>query len=273
MKDNLTCALLISTYNWPQALNLVLKSVEKQSVIPDEVLIADDGSGEDTKQLVDRYQLNGTLHIKHFWQEDQGFRKAQILNKAIAASTADYIIQVDGDCILHPHHVKDHLSHAEPGVYLYGSRVNMQEKHLSLLFKNNQIDFTPFSKGIKKRTRAIYAPALSNNYKPAPGVHRKMRGCNVSYWRKDILKVNGYDERYTGWGREDSELAWRIANTGVQGKRLRYAGIVYHIWHAEKSKNNLQRNDAMEQQTIDSKSIWTDYGIDKYLNATENENN
>src|SRR6187402_301013 len=118
-------ALLIATYNWPQALHLVLKSAMAQSVLPDEILIADDGSKEETKELIAQFQKDSPIPIRHFWQEDKGFRKSKILNKSVADSTSQYIIQVDGDCIMHPKFVEDHKNAAEKGVYLYGSRVNI----------------------------------------------------------------------------------------------------------------------------------------------------
>src|SRR5690554_2052679 len=102
-------SLLISIYNWPEALELVLMSVENQSVGPRELLIADDGSSEKTKQLIDAFAKKSQIPIKHFWHEDKGFRKSKILNKAVAGSTSDYIIQTDGDCIMHKDFVKDHL--------------------------------------------------------------------------------------------------------------------------------------------------------------------
>src|SRR6478735_11914615 len=118
-------SLLISTYNWPEALLLVLKSALSQSVLPCEILIADDGSKEETRQIIEQFQENSLIPIRHIWQEDIGFRKSKILNKAIAQTTADYIVQIDGDCIIHKDFISDHISAAQNGFYLYGSRVNI----------------------------------------------------------------------------------------------------------------------------------------------------
>lgn len=106
-------ALLVSTYNWPEALDLIFRSLLKQKELPDEVLIADDGSGEATKKLIADFKAGSTLAVKHVWQEDHGYHKSKILNKAIAASEADYIIQIDGDCLMHPHFIHDHKANAE----------------------------------------------------------------------------------------------------------------------------------------------------------------
>lgn len=259
-------SLIIATYNWPEALGLVLESVKNQTQLPDEIMIADDGSTEDTKAIIDKYKSVFSIPVHHIWQEDKGFRKSHILNKAIARAKGDYIIQVDGDCIMHPSFVEDHLSLAHVNTYLFGSRVNIQESQLASLFKNKQIQFTAFSKGIKKRTRAIHLPFLSVFYKVQDAFSKKFRGCNTSFFKSDFIAVNGYNEDITGWGREDSELMLRMHNKGIKARRLRYRGIVFHIWHKEKAKNRVEANDSIEQKTIRNKVVWASNGVDKYLN-------
>ena len=258
-------SLIISTYNWPEALNLVLVSVANQVSMPDEIIIADDGSKEDTKELIEDYKSKLSIPIIHVWHEDVGFTKATILNKAIAQSKGDYIIQVDGDCIMHPNFIKDHMTYASENCYLYGSRVNIQKAYLEKLFTNQQVQFGPFSKGIKKRTRAIYSPFLSQFYKANHEFSKKFRGCNTSYYKSDFIAVNGYNEDFKGWGREDSELALRFLNFGLKSRRLRYRGIVYHVYHFEKSKSRLELNNDIELKTSTEKLSWTVNGINKYL--------
>ncbi|TCK66738.1 hypothetical protein DFQ05_2012 [Winogradskyella wandonensis] len=258
-------SLIIATYNWPEALELVLKSVVNQKTKPTEVIIADDGSSEETKSLIDIFKSKLNIPIKHIWHEDKGFRKAEILNKAIASATGEYIIQVDGDCIMHPAFVKDHLSFAKKGVYLFGSRVNIQKPYLDVLFSKQQTFFNIFSRGIKKRTRSLHFPFLARFYKAQEKFSSKYRGCNTSFFKSDFIEVNGYDENFVGWGREDSELALRFHNKGLLARRLRYKGIVYHIYHQEKSKDNLEKNDVIEQETIKSKRILSPKGVNQYL--------
>jgi len=258
-------SLIISTYNWPEALELVLKSVLKQELLPNEVIIADDGSGVLTKDLVTKYKELFTVPLVHVWHEDNGFQKATILNKAIAESSGDYIVQVDGDCILHRKFVNDHISKSEEGVYLHGSRVNIKQEYLTTLFDKQQIAFNFLSAGIKKRTRALYSKGISNNYKKNLQFSKKYRGCNTSFFKKDFIAVNGYNEEFKGWGREDSELALRFHNFGLFAKRLRYSGIVYHIWHKELSKDSLKVNNSIEVDTVENNRKWTETGVDKYL--------
>ncbi|WP_299891614.1 glycosyltransferase family 2 protein [uncultured Lacinutrix sp.] len=257
--------LIIATYNWPEALNLVLESARIQTQLPDEIIIADDGSTKETEAIINQYKTSFSIPVHHIWQEDNGFRKSHILNQAIAKAKGDYIIQVDGDCIMHYNFVKDHLAFAASNTYLFGSRVNIQEPYLETLFAKKQIKFNPFSKGIKKRTRAIHSPILSSMYKQQDDFSKKFRGCNTSYFKSDFIAVNGYNEDITGWGREDSELMLRMHNKGVKAKRLRYRGIVFHIWHKEKSKDRVEANDSIEQKTINDKIAWADNGVDKYL--------
>lgn len=260
-----TTSLLIATYNWSQALNLVLKSALLQTVLPSEILIADDGSNEETKVLIEEFQKKTHLPIRHFWQEDKGFRKSKILNKTIAQASSDYIIQVDGDCILHSKFIEDHINGARKGVYLYGSRVNILPEFVDQVLEDEIIKFTIFSKEIKNKTRTIHFPFLSSLYKTHHGISKKFRGCNVSFWRDDLIAINGYNEDFEGWGREDSDLVIRLGNNGVKAKRLRYAGIVFHIYHKVNSKNNLDLNDRIQKETIANKTIKISNGIDNYL--------
>lgn len=256
-------SLLISTYNWPEALSLVFKSIASQSKLPNEILIADDGSGKKTKRIIQTYQRKLPVPIYHFWHEDKGFRKATILNKALSAAEGDYIIQADGDCILHKDFVLDHAANAENNTYLYGSRVSIKEDFLPQLYADEKIKFNFWSKGISKRTRTLRIPFLSYKYKPSAVLSKKVRGCNISYWKKDIFAVNGYNENFTGWGREDSELIIRMMNNGVCGKRIRYKGILYHIWHHEESKIYLKKNDKIERECIAQNKRWCRNGIIK----------
>ncbi|HET7361012.1 MAG TPA: glycosyltransferase family 2 protein [Salinimicrobium sp.] len=262
---NTKAALLISTYNWPEALELIFKSLKLQSCLPGEILIADDGSGEVTRKLIKKYKEIIPVPINHVWQEDTGFRKSAILNKAIAETIADYIIQVDGDCILHKNFVEDHVAVSQKNTYLYGSRVNIKPVAVQKIFAEDLYEFPVTSKHIKNKTRNLRIPIFQRMYKPENKFSSKTRGCNLSYWRKDFLDVNGYNEDLEGWGREDSEFILRMLNNGVEGKRLRYGGILYHIHHPQTSKERLAGNDRIQKQTIREKRIWCKNGVDKYL--------
>ncbi|MCB0457872.1 MAG: glycosyltransferase family 2 protein [Flavobacteriaceae bacterium] len=258
-------SLLVSTYNWPEALELVFKSVENQTVKPDEFLIADDGSKLETKELIDSYIKKTTIPVVHVWHEDEGFRRSSILNKAIAKANGDYIIQTDGDCIMHKDFIKDHKANAIKNCYLYGSRVSILESYLDTLFSTKKMRFHFFSKGIKKRGRTLRIPFLAKLYRPKNTLSDKLRGCNLSFWKQDFIAVNGYNEAMTGWGREDSELIVRMLNKGIKGKRLKFGGIVYHIWHKTASQHNFNKNDEIQKEAIEKKHTWCENGINQYL--------
>jgi len=261
----LKVSLIITTYNWPEALELVLKSLKKQTRMPDEIIIADDGSAAPTRKIVEDFKKNENLPIKHLWHEDDGFRRTVILNKALAQAIGDYIIQLDGDCIMHPKFVEDHSNNASKNVYLFGSRVNIKQEALPIIFQQKKVLFEYGNSFLKNKTRNLHIPFFQKLYKPSTKLSKKLRGCNLSYWKKDIAAINGYNEDMTGWGREDSEMAVRLLNNGVKGKRLRYGGIIYHIWHLVKEKSRLNINESIQQEAIDKKLVWCKNGLDKYL--------
>lgn len=265
MKKLSACTLVTPTYNWPDALELLLLSVKNQTIYPNEMIIADDGSREDTKEIIERFQKDFPVPLIHIWHEDVRNRKPKIMNKAIAAAKYPYIIEIDGDIIMNKNFIEDHLSSAEKGHYLFGSRVNIKENILSEVFQKKIIHFGLFSKGIKKRGRTIRIPFLMNFSKSVEQRSPKLRGCNMSFWREDFIKINGFNESLVGWGIDDSEMIQRLHNIGIKGKRLKFAGIAYHIYHKEQSKSHLEINNEIEKQAIEKKLTFIEKGINQYL--------
>lgn len=265
MKPFPTCTLVTPTYNWPQALELLLLSITKQTHLPDEVIIADDGSGEETRELIDRMSKNFPVPLVHVWHEDIKNRKPAIMNKAIAKAKGDYIVEIDGDIIMNRHFIEDHLTLAETGCYLFGSRVTIKKEKLAALFSNKLLHFGLFSSGISKRSRTLRIPLLMKQAKKVEERSRKLRGCNMSFWKKDFVAVNGFNESLTGWGQDDSELIERLHNLGVKGKRLKYGGIAYHIYHKEQTKDHVAHNFEIENNTRAKKLTFIEKGINQYL--------
>ena len=265
MSNNIKCSLVTPTYNWPEALELLLLSIKGQTVLPNEVIVADDGSTKETKDLIEDIKRDFPVPLIHIWHEDLKNRKPAIMNKAIAKAQYEYIIEIDGDIIMHKDFIKDHLSSAKKGCFLYGSRVNIQADHLKTLFDKKQIHFNLFSKGIKKRGRTLRIPVLSNIYKEENKRSSKLRGCNMSFWKSDFIKINGFNESLTGWGIDDSEMIQRMINIGVKGKRLKFKGIVYHIYHKEQDKSHIEINQIIERETTENKLTYIQKGIDQYL--------
>ena len=153
--------LIITTFNWPQSLVLSLKSIEKQTMIPDEIIIADDGSNEKTQESLSKFQESSSLNIIHSWQKDMGFRAAASRNRAIAKSSGEYIILIDGDMLLHPYFVQDHLFNSEQGFYIQGSRVLINKKQSKKTLNQQKIDYSFFTFGLKNRKNAIHSNLMS----------------------------------------------------------------------------------------------------------------
>lgn len=261
----MTTSLIISTYNWPQALEVVLKSVARQQELPTEVIIADDGSKEETRALIERFQADFPVPLRHCWHEDTGFRLAAIRNKAMAMATGDYILSIDGDMVLHPAFVKSHQRMARHNTFLQGKRVLLQPEITAQILQSKEWHITPFSKGIVNRFNAVSSGVLASLFsKKRPDI-KAIRGCNMAFWRADVLKVNGFNEDITGWGREDSEFAIRLLNAGVQRRNLPFGGVGYHLYHPENARTSLPENDKILADAITQKATWCENGISKYL--------
>lgn len=262
-------ALLISTYNRPDALELCLKSVLNQHILPDEILIADDGSGEETKKLIQKYMLLSDVPIHHVWHKDDGFKLAQIRNKAIAQSTCDYIIQIDGDLILHPYFIKDHKYFAKPKSFVRASRIYLDKYLTEDKLQNKDIHIKRFQRGVSNVLSSFRITFLQflfeKNYKVKGEELWEIHGCNMAFWRKDAIEVNGYNEDFVGWGPEDKEFVARLMNLGLKKRFLKCGAIAYHLWHPINLKENLPKNISIFEETKFSKRFFCQTGINKYL--------
>jgi len=269
MQKQITAALLISTYNWPEALDLVLSSVLIQSKMPDEILIADDGSTDETKVIIEKYKKLFKIPVVHIWHEDKGFRLAKIRNKAIAKAKSDYIIQIDGDIILNKHFIKDHKNFAVPGTFVRASRVYIKKQFSIELLKKASIEVSLFKKNISNFFSALRIPFLwpffEKKYKIKGDELYEIHGCNMAFWRSDAIKVNGYNENFNGWGPEDKEFIARLLNVEVQKRFLKLGAIAFHIYHKENAKTYLKENEIAFKETIALKKVYCESGINQYL--------
>lgn len=260
-------SLVISTYNWPEALDLCLKSVLNQSRIPDEVIIADDGSNDDTRKVIDNFIQLCSFPVKHIWHEDLGHRKTVILNKAIAACNSDYIIETDGDIILHRHFVKDHFYVAKKGFFVRGARVLLTEELTKMIMLEKQIGISYFQKGLTKRRNCIHFPFIGKYtsffYKSKSP--RYVIGCNIAFWKNDLIAINGYNEDIKEWGYEDNEIAARLINNGVYKRVIRWGIIAYHLYHPQISRERSSINENIYNETVSQHKVWSENGLDKYL--------
>lgn len=233
-------SVVVLTYNWPDALALVLRQLAAQSRLPDEVLVADDGSRADTTALVERMRSTYPVPLHHVWQEDHGFRAARARNRGIAASRGDYVILLDGDMLVHPQFVADHLMLAERGYFLQGGRLKATPAESQRLLAGGRPVFAPWAKADFDEfdgTRRLYAfrsPWLAR-WKARSRNGGRVMSCNMSFWRDDLLRVNGFDERMEGYGAEDRELAARLENAGLRRRALKWCALAVHLWHDSRS--------------------------------------
>lgn len=262
-----SCSLIITTYNQKERLALVLDSVRDLAVLPTEVLIADDGSAQDTRVLIESFAHDFPCPLRHIWHEDRGFRASEIRNKAIKAARGEYIIIIDGDMILEPHFVADHLTYAKPKVCLQGSRVILDSKETKNLIECYQKGCEraykiAFNKGgIKAKRIGVLAQWIYRASKVDYGVFQTrelvkgVRSCNMSFFKADCEAINGFNEGFVGWGREDSEFVARFLFNGGQLRRLKFAGVAYHIYHDENPRDMLEVNHNIYLETIRKKKI------------------
>jgi glycosyltransferase involved in cell wall biosynthesis len=237
---------------------------------PGEIIIADDGSREDTESLIKQFQSRSPVAIKHVWHADEGFRLASIRNKAIAATSSGYIIQIDGDLILNPFFVADHLAMRTEGYFVAGSRIMLSKRSTSNLLEHNSINLRKYAQpnlNMNSIRSALLRKYLAQRYK-AKGKHTfYVKGCNMAFFKSDLLKVNGYNEAFTGWGSEDREIAIRLINAGVKKRFLKNGGICYHLNHSTPSREKEVGNEDLMNNAIVSHAVWADDGLNKYLNS------
>jgi len=268
-------SVIITTYNSPEWLEKVLVGYGHQSFNDFEIIIADDGSSISTKDLIESFRIKINNPIIHVWQQDEGFRKCTILNKAIIAATTDYLVFTDGDCIPHYHFMKTHFEEREKGYFLSGGyfmlpmniskAITAQDiilgncftipwlkaKGLPASFKNSKLLFNKYFSGIM------------NSITPT---NASWNGHNASGWKADIEAVNGYNEEMK-YGALDRELGERLMNMGIKGKQIRYSAICIHLDHARsyKNKEDIEKNKKIREQTKKNKITRAEVGISNHL--------
>ncbi len=258
-------SLIVTTYNWPQALGLTLASVARQSLRPYEVIVADDGSGAATAQTVERWRNQLGCPVKHVWQEDAGFRLARSRNRALAASEGDYIVLVDGDMILHHRFIDDHAACARPDCFIQGARPQLSPAVTERLLRTEEPDVTVFSPGMERRSYAVRSVLLSRWASKIKSSLAGIQGCNQSYWRRHAVQVNGYDERFTGWGPEDREFVARLLHIGVERNYVRHRAIAYHLHHPTRAPSGDNPFDRLLEETLRTRATRCALGLDAHL--------
>ncbi len=258
-------SLIITTYNWKEALELSLLSVFKQSQFPNEIIIADDGSDNTTRATVERLAKESPVPLIHSWQQNKGFRLARSRNKAIAKSTGDYLILIDGDIVLEQHFIADHILAAQTGFFVQGSRVLLNEKATQQSLQQKEISVCLCAPGIENRKNCLRSRLLSRICSFSSKKLTGIKTCNFAFWKKDAEAVNGFNEEFLGWGREDSEFTARLLNNGIRRQNIRFSALAYHLFHQMNSRKSLPINDAILADTCDNKLTWCDKGLSLHI--------
>jgi len=258
-------SVIITTYNRPDALEKVLSGLYQQTRMPDEVLIADDGSTPETEALVLEVSVSAPFTVRHVWHADRGFRAAAIRNKAIRRSTGEYLVLLDGDCIPDRRFIADHSRLARRGYFFQGKRILIERtptpdfRFSDTVGTVNKIRMF-FSSGIGNRHHLLRLPFFpTTSSRSLSGV----RSCNLGLFRDDLFAVNGFNEEFTGWGREDSELVARLYNYGLRRKNHPFMAVCYHLWHADNDRSRLAFNDALLKEGIVSDNYYCRKGLNR----------
>jgi len=266
-------SVIVTTYNWPEVLEICLNSLLEQDDRQFEIIVADDGSTDETSSLIEQFISHSQIPIKHVFHEDIGFRAGTIRNKAVATSQGEYLVFLDGDCSVFPHFISRHRQLAEQGYFVPGNRVLLSESFTGdVVESKNALHEKSFSLFIKlwlqrKINRIlplIYIPISSWRYSK-PLKWQKAMTCNLAMFKANFISVNGFDESYEGWGYEDSDLVIRLIHLGLKRKDGRFALTVLHHWHKQNDQSHHDENyqrliGRLEDQSI----IRAKQGIESY---------
>ncbi|HZF17825.1 MAG TPA: glycosyltransferase family 2 protein [Steroidobacteraceae bacterium] len=255
-------ALIVTTYERPDALARVLETVARQSVAPDELLVADDGSGPATGEVVAGFKSGAAFPVRHVWLPHDGYRVGRMRNRAIAASDADFIVIVDGDMLLHPDFIADHRRAARPGRYLQGCRIPLDEQATAHALASGETPrWTSRGLGVRRRLYALHSPAASRWCGGIANGLLSIKGCNQGFWRSDLLAANGFDESLAGWGSEDKECCARLENAGLRRRSILFGAVAFHLHHPAADRSAHARNTAAVAATRTSGRTRCDHGI------------
>ena len=238
----LKTALIITTYNQPDVLDFVLETAFRQRVAPNEIIVADDGSGEETERVIRKAAEKSPVPLKHVWQPDKGFRLNHSRNNAIAVAESEYLILIDGDCFLGEWFVHDHIYFAHPGRFVAGTRANIKKELREKILQTRDPRVGFFTRGTSKKFNLIRSFALatlqSRYTSPKPGKTPEplkwrpgVAGANLAFFRTDAERVNGFNEFLSFYGGNDLEFCMRLERIGVRRFRVRHYAANYHFKH------------------------------------------
>ena len=245
----------------------MLGSVARQRAAPDEIVIADDGSGPATRELITGFVRRSVLPVRAVSQPHEGFRLTRLRNLAIAASTADYLVFIDGDMLLHEGFIADHRRHARAGCFTQGVRVRADAALTARLIDEPRTPLGAWTPGLGALRRAylLRSRKLASLTRQFANRFIAIKGCNQAFWRADLERVNGFNEGIQGWGPEDKELCARLVHAGVERQTLLFGGIAVHLDHPPAARDALPANQQVLAETLRERRTWCDRGLDAHL--------
>ncbi len=255
MLSDISTSLIVTTYNWPEALRIVLLSICDQSVKPSEVIVADDGSGPETEKVIKDVLSSSAYKWNHVWHEDKGVRQSRIKNLAVKYSSGQYLVFIDHDVVLHQDFIADHLTMAENGFFLQGKRSLLPGYYTEKVLERGHFNSPKFwAKGLKNRKNTFHSPFMGRLLSRRKNFETSLRGCNLSMFKSDFLKVDGFDETYDqSWGREDSDLCYRMFHQGIGVKILWFIALQYHLKHRKVENWDRDRLNGELSKTLKEK--------------------
>jgi glycosyltransferase involved in cell wall biosynthesis len=260
--------LAITTYERPDALAAVLATIAGQAAPPDELIIADDGSGPATRELCEGFSATTPLLVHYVRQEHEGFRLARLRNLAIAHATTPYIVFADGDMLLHPQFIADHRRIARRGCFTQGVRIPLPAQLTARLLEGGDTSLPSSASpglGVRRRAYALHAPRLSAIVRGAANAFIAIKGCNQAFWRDDLIAVNGFNEDFVGWGPEDKELAARLQRHGIRRQSLLFGGIAFHLHHPPAARERRRANEQLLADTRARRLARCEHGLEAHL--------
>jgi glycosyltransferase involved in cell wall biosynthesis len=273
MRHAQTISVVITTYNRPDALESVVRACFMQNDKNFEIIIADDGSAANTRNCVERLAEDAPVPVRHVWQPDEGFRAAMARNRGTLAGRGEYIIFLDGDCIPQRDFIARHRALSAPGCLVSGSRILMSERLTRRVLEEGiAIPETGLATRMGWRLHGDLNKTLQLGLRwPDLGrvrnsfSWRRIKSCNLGVWRSDLERVNGFDESFTGWGHEDSDLVVRLFHAGVKRKDGAFATEVFHLWHREAQRDQESSNRKVVLERAANKVTQAAVGLREHM--------
>jgi GT2 family glycosyltransferase len=264
--ERVRLALVVTTYERPGALALVLASALAQSRPPDLLVVADDGSGAATQALVARVARQSPFPVVHAWQPRDGWGVCRARNAAVAGVEADYVVTVDGDMLLDPDFLADHARHARRGCWVQGCRLPLSAAATARLVEAGAPAPRPRRRDTdwRHRPQALRLPWLARLLRRGANAWLAVKGCNQAFWRDDLVRVNGWDETLRGWGPEDKELCARLENAGVARRSLAFGALAWHLHHPPANRSLAAHGQELLARTRRERRTRCERGLDAH---------